>query len=340
MLTENKFSKYLLYAGGEIFLVFIGILLALQFNNWNEEKKQQNEVNRMLIDIENDLINNYKMAEVPIDFYKRQDSLAKLILYDKLTTKDYLENHALSFFTLNWDSYLPVTKNINSFVADEKLASPKYKPIIQALKKLQLRRETLNETWTNLEEYIDQTTYYFEDYPWTVKYDSISSMQRTQFMLTNQGYKNKVMLYWAISQNYLDKMTRFRSENMSALATLKRVKYDFTTNQIKQMYDEFGLIPYKEYKCDIKQKELPSLKSLRTSMLIGNLSDTIVKLKITNNIGQTIGAAKLLPNEMSTLFTEYFGIDGDYNHLIESLDENGNCLQKYGATENGYLIIE
>lgn len=36
---ESKISKYLLYAIGEIALVMIGILLALQVNNWNEERK-------------------------------------------------------------------------------------------------------------------------------------------------------------------------------------------------------------------------------------------------------------------------------------------------------------
>ncbi len=39
LLTENKFSKYLLYAIGEIVLVVIGILIALQINNWNEHQK-------------------------------------------------------------------------------------------------------------------------------------------------------------------------------------------------------------------------------------------------------------------------------------------------------------
>ena len=39
LLTENKFIKYLLYATGEIVLVVIGILIALQINNWNEDKK-------------------------------------------------------------------------------------------------------------------------------------------------------------------------------------------------------------------------------------------------------------------------------------------------------------
>ena len=39
LLTENKFSKYFLYAIGEIALVMIGILLALQVNDWNEKRK-------------------------------------------------------------------------------------------------------------------------------------------------------------------------------------------------------------------------------------------------------------------------------------------------------------
>jgi len=38
----GKFSKYLLYALGEIFLVVIGILIALQINNWNEARKNAN----------------------------------------------------------------------------------------------------------------------------------------------------------------------------------------------------------------------------------------------------------------------------------------------------------
>lgn len=41
LLSQNKFSKYLLYAIGEIVLVVIGILIALQLNNWNEDRKQK-----------------------------------------------------------------------------------------------------------------------------------------------------------------------------------------------------------------------------------------------------------------------------------------------------------
>ena len=40
LLTDNKFSKYLLYAIGEIVLVVIGILIALQVNNWDENNRE------------------------------------------------------------------------------------------------------------------------------------------------------------------------------------------------------------------------------------------------------------------------------------------------------------
>lgn len=43
LLTENKFSKYLLYAVGEITLVVIGILLALQLNLMKEERNQRDQ---------------------------------------------------------------------------------------------------------------------------------------------------------------------------------------------------------------------------------------------------------------------------------------------------------
>ena len=39
LLSEDKTVKYLKYAIGEIMLVVIGIVIALQINNWNENRK-------------------------------------------------------------------------------------------------------------------------------------------------------------------------------------------------------------------------------------------------------------------------------------------------------------
>lgn len=52
ILAEGKTSKYLKYAIGEIILVVIGILIALQLNNWNEESKKSALHDSMLVRLE------------------------------------------------------------------------------------------------------------------------------------------------------------------------------------------------------------------------------------------------------------------------------------------------
>ena len=55
LLTENQFSKYLIYAVGEIVLVVLGILIALQINNWNEVEKDKRKAITTLEAIRSDL---------------------------------------------------------------------------------------------------------------------------------------------------------------------------------------------------------------------------------------------------------------------------------------------
>ncbi|WP_318312424.1 DUF6090 family protein [Flagellimonas crocea] len=57
LISGNKISKYLLYAFGEIILVVIGILIALQINNWNEGRKNADLEQDYLISISADLEN-------------------------------------------------------------------------------------------------------------------------------------------------------------------------------------------------------------------------------------------------------------------------------------------
>lgn len=55
LFNENRFAKYLLYAIGEIALIMIGILLALQIGIWNENKKNIKTENIYLTGILNNL---------------------------------------------------------------------------------------------------------------------------------------------------------------------------------------------------------------------------------------------------------------------------------------------
>jgi hypothetical protein len=55
LLSKNKFRKYLMYAIGEIILVVIGILIALQFNTWQIEEKDRKIEKTLLENIKKDL---------------------------------------------------------------------------------------------------------------------------------------------------------------------------------------------------------------------------------------------------------------------------------------------
>ncbi len=54
-MSENKTGRYFKYAIGEIILVVIGILIALQINNWNDAKREKNELNQYLAKISNNV---------------------------------------------------------------------------------------------------------------------------------------------------------------------------------------------------------------------------------------------------------------------------------------------
>jgi hypothetical protein len=49
LLVENRFTRYLIYAIGEIVLVVIGILIALHFNNQNTDRKTKAETDMYLL---------------------------------------------------------------------------------------------------------------------------------------------------------------------------------------------------------------------------------------------------------------------------------------------------
>jgi len=51
LAAENRVAKYLRYAIGEIVLVVLGIVIALQINNWNADRKIRAEEQNLLKDL-------------------------------------------------------------------------------------------------------------------------------------------------------------------------------------------------------------------------------------------------------------------------------------------------
>lgn len=87
LLSANKFSKYLIYAIGEIVLVVIGILIALQINNWNERRNTRALAKNYLTDIKRDLKTDTLTFHAAIERIGKTISKNELLLNPK-----YLES--------------------------------------------------------------------------------------------------------------------------------------------------------------------------------------------------------------------------------------------------------
>ena len=113
LISENKFSKYLIYAIGEIILVVIGILIALQINNWNENLKNKKEEISVLKELLSDSKTNLLSLEEDIFLNQRAISSNMLIsdiLINKRPYNDSLDVHFGNIqyntqFTLNTGGY-------------------------------------------------------------------------------------------------------------------------------------------------------------------------------------------------------------------------------------------
>jgi predicted negative regulator of RcsB-dependent stress response len=69
MLIENKTGKYFKYAIGEIILVVIGILIALQINNWNENRLEKIEEQSFLSNLHNEFSQNKKALKTALEMF-------------------------------------------------------------------------------------------------------------------------------------------------------------------------------------------------------------------------------------------------------------------------------
>lgn len=58
LIFEGNLKKYLIYAAGEVLLVMIGILLALQVNKWKEQRKAKKQEFLLLKQLQIDMKSN------------------------------------------------------------------------------------------------------------------------------------------------------------------------------------------------------------------------------------------------------------------------------------------
>jgi hypothetical protein len=104
MADDNRPLKYARYAIGEIVLVVIGILIALQINTWNEERKVKIEEQKILKDLRVEIASNIKLLEGVTEYHQ-------LGLKHALILQDYMW-YPEKLSEISGDSILRLTFNL------------------------------------------------------------------------------------------------------------------------------------------------------------------------------------------------------------------------------------
>ena len=224
LLQENRFSKYMLYAIGEIILVVIGILIALQVNNWNEERKETslefNLVNKMIDQsIADSILFSNRIKSVKSDHIlfghyisinqgtaNSLESIkypGNLLPYVKMNDgSNLIRNHSEDF------------KQINDLQLREKLMDYSFQTT-----KMNAAIELLN---INLQEYlIPLQLEYFEDLK---HFDSSSTLAEMKHIFQNFKMESRFVLFRKLNFVVLKQIEELKIKNHEVIEDLKNYK--------------------------------------------------------------------------------------------------------------------
>ena len=136
-LSEGKAKNYFYYACGEIFLIVVGILIALQLNNWNESRKDQQRLASTLVSLADDLRFNQQQFTTLQDFHVEFLGAAELLFNVHLNGQTSIESDNALMKAFRLASYFPPLTFADSAYQTlqannrfEKLHSPELKSML------------------------------------------------------------------------------------------------------------------------------------------------------------------------------------------------------------------
>mgnify|MGYP003710349999 CR=1 FL=1 len=232
LLAENppagragRFSKYLIYAIGEIVLVVIGILIALSINNWNQEKKSLENTNLLLHQVHKELAFNITKANGVINRYRRADTLIYYVLNKKLTYNDYKSNRRYVNLMRGTTEANLVNHAFNSLIDNQSMFTQEQDSIVEKLRHLY---------GTDKRE-VDL----FDEYTVNNVMNKIKKLETNGWLYdnhVNQTASDEQIAYYLTSPDYLGEVTEYKIRH---LLDHNRYTLIFRNNAI-EIYNELS----------------------------------------------------------------------------------------------------
>ena len=208
-LSENKFGKYLTYAIGEIILVMIGILLALQVNNWNIKRIEKQTEIKFLKGLKNDLQADLKNLKLFIDDkIAKENSAATLLKYSSPQNPNEIRKLDSTIWQVfKWNEFHPSSNTLDEIIGSGSLSL--------------IENDTLKENLLNIKH----------------KYVLIgvgTNHMRTEY--ENYLYNRSAELRELMP--YLDVETYIKSDILKHFGEINSLNFDLYKNQIDNLLQD------------------------------------------------------------------------------------------------------
>ena len=150
LASENKFLAYLRYSVGEILLVVIGILIALQVNNWNENRKAINQEIITAKELYAELNQNLTYTEKTLKLWETRLEKTK-ILNDTIRQPNVIIDdstfNSLLRYTLAIGNYKPIDNKLNKILSTEHFEFKKSPRLLEKMTEYYLINNSLQELY-------------------------------------------------------------------------------------------------------------------------------------------------------------------------------------------------
>jgi len=326
----SKMGRYFKYAIGEILLVIIGILIALQVNNLNEKRKINNDISSKINDLVINLQDEIKVSGLfrhPEQIQKIQKLLDGDLSQKHLRTDPFLMN---PFYIRLKDDVLE--ESIDILIEDENLLPKRYKTLIPKMKSLKFYFSNYKERLEELDLLARNNEKIMEDtYPWYSNTDSLSVEKRLQYFTTDPFFRNRLYSFQNKYRRTFYIYSSTISRKLEVLCAVKQADENYSASEYRSYLKTLWLFPnssnhFKEgekVSCNTQIEPIEGIFSAHT--LINTTNDTI-KFNGSDGIKR-----ELEPNSNGQVLSNSKG--------LITIFKNNKC-EAYRVDVNNFIIIE
>ena len=188
-------------------LVVIGILIALQINNWNEVRKDNDNITRILEGVQVDLVNDMREFSLSAEWSRETNDLIDKVLASEITKNDYAveEPSSRALLLLGTRRYHVELSNTSfqSLLSYKAKLPTKYSNIIDLLNSMYVEDYAyLNTAQNDLRDFIHRYQYFqYENLPWLISIDINSPRNRDipaeglEYFLNDVRHKQNKLIF-------------------------------------------------------------------------------------------------------------------------------------------------